>query len=125
MPQTVAGLDASLSILDATVYLGVHDGAPGADGSTNELAGTRPAVAFDAAEAAPAPGGRMRVNTSEIVFTDPGAGTYQAWSIWTADAVGTCRWVIPFDTNRTLEAGDDLRLPAGELQCILRSSADV
>jgi hypothetical protein len=125
MAQTVAGLDAALGILDATVYLGVHDGAPGADGSTNELAGTRPSVAFDAAEAAGAPGGRMRKNTSAITFEDPGAGTYQAWSVWTANTAGTCLWVIPFDTNRTLTAGDDLRLPAGELECIIRSSADV
>ena len=125
MAQTVAGLDQSLAILDATVYLGVHTGAPGADGSTNELAGTRPAVAFGAATNAAAPGGRQRSNTAAITFTDPGAATYQAWSVWTLATGGTCLWVIPFDTNRTLSAGDDLRLPIGDLDCIIRSSADV
>lgn len=125
MPQTDAGLDASLSILDATVYLGVHTGDPGASGAANELAGTRPSIAFDAPSDAAAPGGRMRENTDPITLTDPGPGTYTHWSIWTAATGGTCLWTIAFDTARTLADGDDLRLPAGGLQCILRSSADV
>lgn len=115
MAITVTGLDAALGILDATVYLGVHTGAPGADGSTNELAGTRPAVAFNAAVTNGT--GRSRSNTSEITFTDPGAGTYQAWSVWDAATAGNCLWVVDFDTNRTLIAGDDLRLPATSLTC--------
>ena len=122
MAQTTAGLDQSLDLLNATVYLGVHDGAPGADGSTNELAGTRPAVAFNAAEAGTG-SARRRRNTAEIVLTDPGAGTYQAWSVWSAATGGTCLWVIPFDTNRTLISGDDLRLPALGLECAIAPSA--
>jgi hypothetical protein len=117
MAITVAGLDAALGILDATVYLGVHNGAPGATGSTNELAGTRPAITFGS------PGtdgtGRQRQGPtgSPIVFTNPGAGTYQAWSVWTAASGGTCRWIIPFDENRTLLAGDDLRVPVNAITC--------
>ena len=122
MAQTTAGLDLSLNLLNATVYLGVHNGAPGVAGATNELAGTRPAVAFNAAEAGTG-SARRRRNTAEIVFTDPGAATYQAWSIWTAATAGTCYWVIPFDTNRTLIAGDDLRLPAVGLDCAIAPSA--
>ena len=121
MAQTVAGLDASLGILDATVYLGVHNGAPGADGGTNELAGTRPAVTFGAATTDGI--GRQRANTNEIVLTDPGAATYQAWSVWSAATGGTCYWVIPFDTNRTLLAGDDLRAVAGAVTCTINPSS--
>jgi len=115
MAITVTGMDGALGILDATVYLGVHDGAPGADGSTNELAGTRPSVGFDAAGTDGT--GRSRKNTAEITFTDPGAATYEAWSVWDASTAGNCLWVIPFDTNRTLIAGDDLRLPITSLTC--------
>jgi hypothetical protein len=115
MAITVTGLDGALGILDATVYLGVHNGAPGADGSTNELAGTRPSVAFAAATTNGT--GRSRSNSAEITFTDPGAGTYEAWSVWDAATAGNCLWVIPFDTNRTLISGDDLRLPASGLTC--------
>lgn len=122
MPQTTAGLDASLAILDAVVYLGVHTGAPGANGETNELAGARPAVTFGAAEAG-AGSARRRRNSAEVLFTDPGADTYQAYSVWTAATGGTCYWVIAFDTNRTLIAGDDLRLPVNGLECGIAPSA--
>lgn len=123
MAQTQAGLDASLGILDAIVYLEVHNGAPGADGSTNQALGAeRPAVAFGAAEAG-AGNARRRRNTDEILLTDPGAATYEAYSVWTAATGGTCYWIIPFDTNRTLIAGDDLRLPALGLECGIAPSA--
>ena len=125
MPQTVAGLDVSLQVLDSIVYLGVHTGDPGATGALNELAGTRPAVTFGAPATAAAPGGRQRSNTEAITFTDPGAGTYTHWSVWTASTAGTCRWTVPFTASRTLSAGDDLRLPIGDLVAINRSSADV
>jgi hypothetical protein len=121
MAITTAGMDAALALLDATVYLGVHTGAPGADGSTNELAGTRPAITFGAA--ATGGGGRQRANTNTITFETPGAATYQAWSIWTAATGGTCRWVIPFDTNRTLTGVDDLRADANAVVCRILPSA--
>jgi hypothetical protein len=120
MAITTAGMDAALALLDATVYLGVHTGAPGADGSTNELAGTRPAITFGAASTDGS--GRQRSNTGAITFTTPGAATYQAWSIWTAASGGTCRWVIPFDTNRTLTSADDLRAPVGGVTCKINPS---
>lgn len=121
MSQTVAGIDLSLDILDATVYLSVHNGAPGADGSTNEAAVTRQAITF----AAPVTDGtgRSRSNSSEHTFTDPGAATYEAWSIWDSLTGGVCRWIIPFDTNRTLIAGDDLRAAVGAVKCQINPSA--
>lgn len=123
MPQTQVGLDGSLGILDATVYLETHNGPPGADGSTNQALGTgRPAVAFAAAEAG-AVSGRRRRNSAEIVIQDPGVGTYQAWSVWTAASGGDCLWIIPFDTNRTLASGDDLRLPIQGLECAITPSS--
>lgn len=115
MGVTVAGMDDMLTTLDATVYLGVHTGAPGASGETNELAGTRPAITFGAATTDAA--GRQRANSAENLFTTPGAATYQAWSIWTAATAGTCRWVIDFDVNRTLLAADDLRAAIGAIVC--------
>ena len=116
MAITVAGLDAALGLLDATVYLGVHNGAPGADGSTNELAGTRPAITFGAA-ATDGTGRDRSGPTAAITLTDPGAGTYQAWSIWSAATAGTCYWIIPFTDNRTLVAGDDLRAAIDAIAC--------
>ena len=119
MAITTAGKDAALNLLDATVYLGVHNGAPGADGSTNELAGTRPAIAFGAASTDGTGRQRQGPTSAAIVFTDPGAGTYQAWSVWTADTGGTCLWIVPFAENRTLIAGDDLRAAVNAVTCKL------
>ena len=118
MAVTSAGMDAMLNILNATVYLGVHNGAPGASGGTNELAGTRPAIGFGSAESDGGSGRQRRgPSAAAITFTNPGAGTYEAWSIWSADTGGTCYWVIPFDTNRTLLSGDDLRAPQNGITC--------
>ena len=121
MAITTAGMDAMLGILDATVYLETHDGAPGADGSTNRVIATPlPSIAFGAA-ATDGGTGRERKGPSAtaITLTDPGAGTYQAWSIWNSDNSGTgdCLWIIPFGTNRTLSAGDDLRCPVDGVTC--------
>lgn len=117
MAITVAGLDVALGLLDATVYLGVHNGNPGADGSTAELAGTRPAIAFGTASTDGTGRQRQGPTGSAIMYEDPGAGTYQAWSIWTAATAGTCLWVIPFDVNRTLSTGDDLRAAINAITC--------
>lgn len=116
MAITVAGMDLALDLLDGPVYISVHNGAPGADGSTNEAAVTRQAITFGAAGTDGATG-RERANTTEHTFTDPGAATYEAWSIWDAATAGTCRWIIPFDVNRTLVAGDDLRAAIGAVVC--------
>ena len=119
MAITEAGLDAALGILDATVYLETHDGAPGAAGADNQVIVTsRPSVAFGSAESDGGTGRQRRgPSATAITLTDPGAGTYQAWSIWTADNAGTCRWIIPFTDNRTLLAGDDLRAPVNGITC--------
>ena len=116
MAITVAGLDAALGVLDATVYLGVHTGAPGADGSTNELAGARPAIVFGAA-ATDGTGRQRSGPDAAITFADPGAATYEAWSVWSADTAGSCLWVVPFAANRTLVAGDDLRAGIDAVVC--------
>jgi hypothetical protein len=121
MAITQAGMDAALAILDATVFLEAHDGAPGADGSTNQALGSsRPSIAFGAAETDGGTGRQRRGPTgSAITLGDPGAATYQAWSVHSADTGGTCYWVIPFDTNRTLSAGDDLRAPVNGITCTI------
>jgi hypothetical protein len=121
MPITTAGMDAALVLLDSTVYLGVHTGDPGATGSSNELAGTRPAVTFGAATTGG--GGRQRANTNSITFPTPGAGTYTHWSVWTAATGGTCRWTLPFTADRTLTSVDDLRADVGAVVCRVLPSA--
>jgi hypothetical protein len=120
MAITTVGMDGALGILDATVYVGVHTGVPGADGSTNEL-GTRYAITFGAATTDGT--GRQRANTNEITWTTPGAATYQAYSIWDAATAGNCRWVIDFTTNRTLLATDDLRAAVGAIIAKIAPSA--
>ena len=118
---TTAGLDGALEVLDGTLYISVHDGAPGG-GATNEAAVTRQTTTF-AAPGDYGVGGRSRTNASEVLFEDVAAGTYEAWSVWTAATGGTCLWVVPFADNRTLSAGDDLRLPANGLECRIEPSA--
>ena len=121
MAITQAGLDAALELLDATVYLEVHDGVPGADGSTNQVIATdRPAIAFGAPETDGDYRRRRGPSATPIVVEDPGAGTYQAWSIWTAASGGACLWVVPFAENRTLSAGDDLRAAVDAVSCRIK-----
>ena len=112
---TTVGMNNALSQLDGTLYLSAHNGPP-AGGTTNE-ATTRQAVTFGAAYDTLT--GRARANSGEVLFTDPGAGTYEAWSEWTAATVGDCLWVVPYDINRTLLAGDDLRASPGAVECII------
>lgn len=115
---TTAGIDAALGVLDGTLYVSAHDGPPDS-GSLNEANVTRQATTFSAAGNYGAVGGRSRANAAEVLFENVEAGTYQAWSVWTAETAGECLWVVPFATNRTLDAGDDLRGPIDAIECYI------
>ncbi|MHC1792203.1 phage tail fiber protein [Solidesulfovibrio sp.] len=87
---TTAGKNTVLdSGLPATLYAALHSGAPGADGSANELTGGTPAYARKAVTMAAASGG-SRAATGAVTFDVPAGATVSHGSLWTAETGGTC-----------------------------------
>ena len=71
----------------ANVFVALHTGDPGDDGSTNEVAGgsyARQQADFNAAS------GGVTANAANIDFTNMPATTVMAWSVWTLVTGGTC-----------------------------------
>lgn len=54
-------------------------------------------------------------NSADLVFSDMPACTVVGWEIWDSAGSPVRWWYGPLDTNRTLLAGDEYRIPAGSL----------
>lgn len=96
----------------ATVYLALHKGTTGENGTTNELTATgylRQAITFDA------PSNGQTVSAAQVTFgpfsTLPGTVTH--FSIWTAASGGNCLATGAFTTSATPQVGASLNVPAG------------
>lgn len=74
--------------LPSTLYAALHSGAPGSDGSANELTGGSPAYARQAVTMAAASAGAREIGVA-VTFDVP-AGTVDYASLWTALTDGTC-----------------------------------
>lgn len=106
---TTAGKNTALdSGLPSTLYAALHSGAPGSDGSANELSGGSPAYARKAVTMSAASSG-ARALASSVTFDVPASTTVAYASLWTAATGGTCL------------ATDDVTSEtfAGQGQCIL------
>jgi len=75
--------------LPANLYAALHSGAPGADGSTNELTGGTPAYVRKAVTMAAAAAG-AKATSAAVTFDVPAAATVAYASLWTAATGGTC-----------------------------------
>lgn len=74
--------------LPSSLYAALHSGAPGADGSANEVTGGSPAYARKAVTMSAASSG-ARAIASAVTFDVP-SGTVAYTSLWTAASGGTC-----------------------------------
>jgi len=87
---TASGKNTVLdSGLPANLYAALHSGAPGADGSGNELAGGTPAYARKAVAMAVASAGARAISAG-VTFDVPAAGVVAYASLWTAETGGVC-----------------------------------
>src|SRR5574343_1488201 len=86
---TTAGKNTALGGLASTLYAALHSGAPGSDGSANELTGGTPAYARKAVTMAAASGGSRAISAG-VTFDVPAGSTVAYTSLWTAATGGTC-----------------------------------
>ena len=110
---------AELKILDHTtgraswtapsgVYLKLHTGDPGEDGTNNAAAeATRKSVSWSAASsgsiAASATVEWTNVSTTE---------TYSHWSLWDSLTTGNCLWTGALSASAAVTAGDTFQITA-------------
>ena len=110
---------AELKILDHTtgraswtapsgVYLKLHTGDPGEDGTNNAATETtRKSVSWSAASsgsiAASATVEWTNVSTTE---------TYSHWSLWDASTAGNCLWTGALSASAAVTAGDTFQITA-------------
>lgn len=97
----------------AAVYVKLHTGDPGEDGTANAAGNTtRQAATF----AAPAnPGGTMSSN-ADVTWTNVSTSeTYTHASLWDAAAGGNCLVTGALTSPKAVVAGDTFTIPSGNL----------
>lgn len=89
-----------------TVYLKLHTGDPGEDGTSNAATETtRQSVAFSAA-ASGSIGSSATVSWTNVSTTE----TYSHWSMWDASTAGNCLWTGSLSSNAAVTAGDTFQI---------------
>ena len=97
---------------NAAVYVKLHTGDPGAAGTSNPAAETtRRASSFGSAPSAGAISNTAAIEWTDVSTTE----TYTHVSLWTASSGGTFLGSDDLDAPAAMTAGDNFRLPAGEL----------
>lgn len=97
---------------DSTVFVGLYTVAPTDSTSGTEVTGgsyARQAITFSAAS------GGATSNTTDVDFTGMPAATTVAVAVHTASTGGTMLMYGTLTTNKTTDAGDTLRIAAGDL----------
>lgn len=97
---------------DSTIFVGLYTVAPTDSTSGTEVTGgsyIRKAVTFASASAG------ATSNTTDIDFTGMPAATTVAIAVHTAVTAGTMLMYGTLTTNKTTDAGDTLRIAAGDL----------
>jgi hypothetical protein len=113
-----AWLDAlcrNVSYANATVYVQLHVGAPGAAGTSNVAANTtRQQASFSAAS------GRAITNSGDVTWSNvPNTETYTDVTLWSASTNGTYLGQDTLSANAAMVAGDTFKLAAGDLDLTL------
>ncbi len=100
--DTLGGTAFSVS----NVYLQLHTGDGGEDGTANAAGETtRQAVSFSAAS-----GGSMS-SSSTVTWTNLStAETLTHWSAWDASSAGNCLWTGALSGSATVAAGDTFQI---------------
>jgi hypothetical protein len=101
---------------NATLYVKLHVGDPGADGTSAPAAHTtRVAITFGSA-----PSGGTVSNSANVDFADLTANETISWvSLWTASTGGTYRGKDDLATARAVVVGDTLRFSPGSITITL------
>ena len=86
---TTAGKNQALGALGTGItHISLHTGAPGAEGTANEVTGGDPAYARQSVTWSAASGGNLD-SSNQPVFNVPASTTVSHWAAWTASSGGT------------------------------------
>lgn len=89
-----------------TVYLKLHTGDPGEDGTSNAAAETsRQSVSWSAA-ASGSIGSSATVSWTNVSTTE----TYSHWSLWDNATTGNCLWTGSLSSSAAVTAGDTFQI---------------
>lgn len=89
-----------------TVYVKLHTGAAGEDGTSNAAAeATRKSMAWSAA-ASGSIATSATIEWTNVSTTE----TYSHWSIWDASTGGNCLWVGALSSSAAVTAGDTFQI---------------
>lgn len=95
----------------ANVYIKLHTGDPGEDGTANAAGETtRKVVTFAAAS------GNSMASNADAAWTSVSTGeTYSYISLWDNLTAGNCLWTGQMTAPKTVGAGDNFTIPSGSL----------
>lgn len=95
----------------ATVYVKLHLGDPGEDGTGNAaLETTRQAASFGAAS-----GGTSTSDADTTWTSVSNSETYSHISLWDAATLGNCLGYGALTASKAVNAGDTFKIPSGSL----------
>lgn len=96
----------NVSLAVAAVYIKLHTGDPGEDGTTNAAGNTsRQAVTFSAASS-----GSM-ASSATVTWTNVSTSeTYSHFSLWDASTAGNCLWSGALSSTAGVTAGDTFQI---------------
>ena len=92
----------------STVYVKLHTGDPGEDGTSNAATNTtRQAVSWNAASSG-------SISTSvTITWTNVSTTeTYTHWTLWDNASAGNCLWIGALNASAAVSAGDNFEITA-------------
>lgn len=107
-----------------TLYVSLHTGAPGEDGSANEVSTSntgyaRQSVAVPGGWDTPNPNEAANANVIEFGPATSDWGDVSHAAIWDAQTGGDCLFVGDVSTTKTVETDDFARYGAGEITVTL------
>jgi|ERR1700712_6765 len=101
------------------LFVALHSGPPGADGTANELTDAnyvRRAVTFGSPSDSDADGVYQISNTAQISYPGlAGAATVAYFSLWSALTGGNCLLTVPLNPSRAVAAAGVVQFAIGEL----------
>jgi hypothetical protein len=95
----------------STVYVQLHTGDPGEDGTANVASNsTRKGVTFAAASAG------TSTSSADAAWTNvPASETYSHISLWDNSTGGNCLWYGALTASKAVSAGDNFTIASGSL----------
>lgn len=95
----------------ATVYVKLHTGDPGEDGTGNAATETTREAATFGAAASGSLSSDADISWADVAATE----TYSHISLWDASTAGNCLWTGGLSASKSVTAGDTFTLADGDL----------